>query len=122
MNLTYTQCKQLAAKGDLLEQVRALQDQPLWITEEQPLELSDIHAIQQGGCANGSFMPAVTYHIAIEVMGKYGTDILEYLEECYGELPVIPQGSSWSGICSMFYASAVEAWCSQFDLDGVDWD
>ena len=122
MNLTYTQCKQLAAKGDLLGQVRALQDQPLWITEEQPLELSDIHAIQQGGCESGAYMPAVTYNTARDVMHKYGGEIVEYIQDAIGELPAPNESTTWGHICTQYYSLAVELWCSQFELDGVNWD
>lgn len=122
MELTFTQCKQIAANGNLLETVRQLQDQPDWITEEGGLELADILSVQQGGCASGAFMPAVTYNTAIEVMTAHGTDIIEYLEDSLGELPTVPHGSTWGGICVHYYSYAVELWCCQFDLDAVNWD
>ena len=29
---------------------------------------------------------------------------------------------SWSGFASRLLSIAVEVWCNQFDLDGVNWD
>jgi len=93
---------------------------PAWIDEG--LEYYDIESIQQGGCASGAYMPAVTYFTAKETMNEYGNDVLQYIEDIYGELPEIPKGESWSGIAVFFLSVAVELWASQFDLDDVEDD
>ena len=127
MNITYTQCKQLRDLDFYHWQdiVGDLRSQPAWIT--QPLEIYDIQAIQHGGCESGAYMPAVTYYDAAQTMGKYGDDVFTYIESQYGELPDVPslfnlKQSSWGGIAVFFLSFAVELWCSQFDLTGVDWD
>lgn len=123
IELTYTQCKQLTANySDLREVVENLNDQPDWITVNQTLDMADIQAIQQGGCASGAYMPAVTYHTAKETMNTYGDEVLEYIEEVYGELPQPDAGESWSGIAVFYLSIAVELWAGAFDLDGVNWD
>jgi hypothetical protein len=93
-------------------------DQPAWITEH--LSGADIAAIRQGGCASGAYMPAVTYWQAGETMAEYGDDVLQFLEDAFGELPTVPHGESWMGIAAFFLSTAVECWVGQFD-DG-DWD
>ena len=119
---TYTQCKQLAANGDLRDTIEALDDQPQWITCNQALDIADIHAIQQGGCASGAYMPAVTYHTASQTMAAHGDDVLDYISDQLGELPKPSSDESWAGMAVFFLSYAVELWAGQFDLDGVDWD
>jgi hypothetical protein len=121
MQLSYTQCKQLAANySDLRGAIDELQSQPDWITQE--LDLADMQAIQQGGCASGAYMPAVTYHQALQTMEEHGDDVLQYIEDTLGELPQPDKGESWSGLAVFYLSYAVELWASQFDLDGVNWD
>jgi len=93
---------------------------PSWIDEG--LEFYDIESIQQGGCASGAYMPAVTYHTATQTMGEHGNDVLQYIEDTYGELPEIPKGESWGGIAVFFLSVAVELWAGQFDIDEVTED
>jgi len=93
--------------------------QPEWITE--PLTPYDIAAINQGGCASGAYMPAVTYYDAAQTMAKHGDAVLDYLEEQYGELPIIPDGTSWSDMAVLYLSWAVELWCREhYEL--ADWE
>ena len=66
-------------------------------------------------------MPAVTYHQALETMSEHGNDILNYLEEAYGGLPTVPNGSSWSGMAVFYLSDAIELWCSEREDQG-DWE
>jgi len=123
MELSFSQCKQLADNyyGDLRDIVDTLNDQPEWITDK--LDISDIQAIQHGGCASGAYMPAVTYYQAAETMAKHGDEILDFIESVNGlDLPAIPRLTSWSAIAVLYLSAAVELWCGQFDLDNVNWD
>ena len=121
MELSFTQCKQLATNYPVLRDVIAsMDDQPAWITED--LSVYDIQAIQQGGCDSGAYMPAVTYYQAIKTMSDNGDDVLQYIEDCIGELPLVPKGTSWGGIACFYLSYAVELWAGQFDLNNVDWD
>lgn len=83
-------------------------DVPAWI--EDDITGRDIAAIEQGGCASGAYMPAVTYHTAAQTMSKHGDDVLEYLQDVYGELPTPAKGESWSGIACHYLSLAVETW------------
>jgi hypothetical protein len=87
-------------------------DVPRWI--EQDIEGEQIESIQEGGCASGAYMPAVTYYNARQVMAEHGDDVLQYIEDHYGELPAVPTGESWSGISVFFLSVAVELWVGQF--------
>jgi len=85
--------------------------QPDWIAYE--LSPMDIASICQGGCASGSYMPAVTYHKAIATMGQHGDEILDYIERVYGEIPnPLDQYEevSWSGMACFYLSTAVELW------------
>jgi len=83
-------------------------DIPDWI--EQDITPNDIDAICQGGCASGAYMPAVTYYDAAQMMAKHGDSVLDYIDEQMGELPPIPEGTSWSGIAVLYLSFAVELW------------
>lgn len=93
---------------------------PAWIDEG--LEYYDIEAIQQGGCASGSYMPAVEYYNASKIMAEHGDKVLDYIEENLGEMPSPPKGESWSGIAVFYLSYAVELWAASFDLDEVETD
>lgn len=88
-------------------------DVPAWIDQE--LTTADVAAIVQGGCASGAYMPAVTYYTARKTMAEHGDEILQSIEECFGELPGPPTGSSWSGISVFYLSMAVELWASNAD-------
>ena len=96
-----------------------LQDNtPAWI--DQDLEYYDIASIQQGGCASGAYMPAVTYYQARQTMNDYGDDVLQYIEDQLGELPQPDKGESWSGMACFYLSVAVELWVNSFDLSDVE--
>ena len=91
---------------------------PAWI---EPVEVYDIASIQQGGCASGAYMPAVTYHTAKETMNEYGNDVLQYIEDQLGEIPQPDSGESWSGMAVFYLSYAVELWAGQFDVDNIEY-
>lgn len=93
--------------------------QPEWIT--QALSPSDIAAINQGGCASGAYMPAVTYHQAQDTMLAHGDQVLQYIEDNYGDLPEPERGISWSGLAVLWLSFAVELFCQEHD-GLADWD
>lgn len=83
-------------------------DVPEWI--DQDISCPTIAAIEQGGCASGAYMPAVTYYTAAQTMAKHGDDVLQYLQDVYGELPKPRDDESWSGIAVHYLSLAVETW------------
>lgn len=85
-------------------------DVPTWIDDD--ISPHDVAAIVQGGCASGAYMPAVTYHTAAVTMSLYGDDVLDYISDQLGELPMPDSGVSWSGIACHFLSIAVELWAS----------
>jgi hypothetical protein len=86
---------------------------PAWI--DQGLTLRDMEGIQDGGCASGAYMPAVTYHVALATMAQHGDDVLEYLEEHDADLTP-PKGESWSGLACYYLSMAVEIWAGDLDM------
>jgi hypothetical protein len=92
-------------------------DIPAWI--EQDLTIADVEAIQQGGCASGAYMPAVTYWQALETMTEYGDNVLQYIEDSMGEIPMPSQGSSWAGMAVHFVSMAVELWAGSIDCEDL---
>jgi hypothetical protein len=83
---------------------------PEWI--EQDISPYDIAAIVQGGCASGAYMPAVTYHRAAAIMAEHGDDVLDYITQSTGHLPLAPADTSWSGLACFYLSCAVELWAS----------
>lgn len=125
IDLTFTQCKQIAALSDLRSTVENMNAQPEWLEAmgEGIDSFCTIQAVNQGGCASGAFMPAVTYYTAAKIMGEFGDDILEYLEDCYGNVAPLERGTSWGSYCCQLVSDAVELWCAQFsELESVNWD
>jgi hypothetical protein len=124
INLTFTQCKQLKANGyEIQDFIDQIQNQPEFIQAAGWIDsICELQAIQQGGCASGAYMPAVTYSTALDVMSKHGNDVLEFIGNILGELPTPPVGESWAGMAVFYLSYAVELWAGQFDLHGVDWD
>ena len=83
---------------------------PAWI--EQDICAMTIASICQGGCASGAYMPAVTYHKAIDTMTDHGDEVLQYIQDSYGELPAPRSDDSWSGMACHYLSAAVELWAS----------
>ena len=96
-----------------------MNNQPTFITQD--ITPYDIAAINQGGCASGAYMPAVTYHLATETMAEHGNAVLDYIYETYGEVPAPPQNESWSGMAVFYLSTAVELFCSANE-DLSDWE
>ena len=92
---------------------------PQWL--DQDISPSTVAAICQGGCESGAYMPAVTYHEALETMRLHGDDVLQFLEDALGELPRnTPNGLhlkavSWSGLACFYVSCAVETWASSVE-------
>lgn len=85
-------------------------DVPAWIDDD--ISPADVAAIVQGGCSSGAYMPAVTYHRALATMAEHGDDVLQFIEDCWGELPNPPKGASWSGLACFYLSTAVEVWAA----------
>ena len=92
------------------EEITDLVDVPEFI--EQDITASQVAAIIQGGCASGAYMPAVTYHAARETMNEHGDDVLQFIEDAYGEIPKLPETTSWSSVAVFYMSVAVELWAS----------
>jgi hypothetical protein len=84
-NLSFSQCKQIINEecpSELRNVVERLNDQPKWLQSMGVIEeMCTLQSISQGGCASGAYMPAVTYHTALETMLEHGDDILSYIED-----------------------------------------
>lgn len=120
MYLTFSQCKQVAEITNLRDVCERMADVPEWI--DCDIELADVFAVNQGGCTSGAYMPAVTYHLASQTMAKFGDDVLEYIENNYGEIPAPNDGESWSGLACFYLSIAVELWCAQFsELSSIEY-
>lgn len=119
MRLTYTQCKAVIneyGRTSLEEWLEVINNQPEWLLQlgkiECPYTICDVAAY---GCSGGAYMPAVTYHEALECMNKYDDDMLNFLElqgyvATMGELDLLEAGSLGAlavNLCS----AAVTEWC-----------
>lgn len=95
---------------------------PAWVDSSALCDSDDIESICHGGCASGAYMPAVTYYTANQTMAAHGDDVLQFIEDSYGELPEVPNHSGWSAIAVFYLSVAVELWASnvQSQLEGLD--
>ena len=57
-------------------------------------------------------------------MVEHGDDVLAYIEDCFGELPELPESMSYSQMACFYLSTAIECWCNTVsdDLHGVDWE
>ena len=86
---------------------------PHWIDSD--IGVSTVASIMQGGCNSGAYMPAVTYNMALETMSAHGDEILQYVEDAFGELPDWREEYeeiSWKGMAVFYLSFAVELWAS----------
>ena len=81
---------------------------PAWI--EQDICAMTIASICQGGCASGAYMPAVTYYTALQTMSEHGDEVLQYIQDSYGELPAPRSDESWPGMACHYLSIAMELW------------
>ena len=126
IELTFTQCKQLAANvADIRVFLESVNAQPDFMQFEQMGvdSVAELQSIINSGCASNAHR-SVYYYDAAQCMALHGDDVLEYIENVLGELPAIEIGTSWNQIASVYLTTAIELWCGGFagDLDGVDWD
>ena len=108
----------MSSMYDCFKEVRELGiDVPDWI--DQSIAVETVAAILQGGCASGSYMPAVTYHDAAEIMSEFGDNVLDFLNYELGETPAPMQGESWSGLACFYLSCAVELWAEnvRFEIE-----
>jgi hypothetical protein len=89
---------------------------PEWVDQE--ITIGQIKDIVRGGCDSGAYMPAVTYHLAMETMGRFGDEVLEYIED-YIDMHTL-KGESWSGIAVKFLSCAVETWAHNVDIRDIE--
>ena len=125
--LSYTQCKQLVANvrdlREFLEDVTT--NQPEFIKSMGTIDsIYGIRSIQDGGCASGAYMPAVTYYTAVECMNEHYSEIEDILEDAFcGNWPVFDiSKENWRGFAVKLVSMAVEVWVNRFDLENVNWD
>lgn len=85
---------------------------PDWI--DQDITTYDVISLNQGGCASGAYMPAVTYNTAAGTMSYYGDEVLEYLRDHFYEskFEIDLNEHSWDGIAVKFLSTAVDLWAS----------
>lgn len=93
-------------------------DVPAWI--EQDITCADVAALLQGGCASGSYMPAVTYHQALATMSDHGDDVLAYIDATLGLSEFRSDEQSWSGLACDYLSTAVELWASSVENEIED--
>ena len=101
--------------------VSTLLDVPVWIVPD--IDFYQVRSIQEGGCASGAYMPAVTYYEAAETMAEYGEQVTDFLADAWGEpIEFDPAEDGWAGFAVRVVSLAVELWAGAIldALDGAD--
>ena len=93
---------------------------PDWLDEDfSPYDMAGVY---HGGCASGSYMPAVTYWQAKETMAHYGEKIWEYLQDHYVlDNNILNLDTSWGNLLCNIVSMAVELWVSENYDYVADW-
>lgn len=81
---------------------------PSWI--EWDISPMTIASICNGGCASGSYMPAVTYWQALRTMNEHGDAVMQYIEDAFGYIPQPDNGEGWGQLACRYLSTAVELW------------
>ena len=115
ITLTFSQCKAIVNAGlDLRESVESLNNQPEFMLDDlfgmSIDSVEELSSIIQCGCASNAHA-SVYYYGAGKCMAEHGDDVLEYLENSYGEIPAPREGSSWNSLASDYLSAAIESWC-----------
>lgn len=71
----------------------------------------DVAGILQGGCASGSWMPAVTYGTATGILLEHESEVLDLIEG-YGAFTFDPENESLGGFHCKLVSCGVEIWCA----------
>ncbi len=124
-SLTFTQCKQLTENGtDLRNFLETMNSQPEFLVSMGEIEsIAELQEIQQGGCKSGAYMPAVTYHTALDTMANHSDSVEQWCGDCFPEgIVFYPETETFGGFAVKLVSVAVEEWARQFNLDGVSWD
>ena len=100
---------------------------PEWIeadrfTMDHTQAVCSLRDLIRGGCASGCYMPACEYSTATKTMSDHGSEVNEYVQECFGEIPAMEGEYSHAQYCCHVLCIAVELWASNA-LDTLDeWD
>ena len=83
ISLTYTQCKTLLNNGfNLRDIIEEWNNQPAFLEFMGVMDsVEKLVSIIEGGSDNGAYMPAVTYHTALECMNKHYESFIEALKD-----------------------------------------
>ena len=126
IKLTNDQIEQLESNGYDIDHFREeIESQPSFIVEMGAIDsLSDMHAIQQGGCESGAYVPAVTYYTAKKILLEHENEILELINLLHytDEMTFDMQNETIGQFAVKIVSLAVDVWVGQFDLHGVDWN
>lgn len=98
-----------------------LEEAPAFVREFEWDEPS-ISDLAHYGANSGVFMPAVTYADAKLFMAYWGDDVVEYINDCCGELLPPQPDLSWSGINVFYMSTAFELWAQHALLQLEDED
>ena len=101
---------------------RVVADVPEYV--EEWVTYSTVMAIYQGGCASGSYMPAVKYRDALDTMALHGDEVVDALRDsgCFlEEFFLIDDDTSYAGFACRLLSAAVELWVrevvAQYEYD-----
>ena len=124
IELTQSQVEQLESNGYDIDEFREMiANQPDFIKKMGAIDsISDLQAIEQGGCESGAYMPAVTYYTAKNIMVEYHSEIENIVSDVVDHFMFNPAIDGFDGFCVEIVSIAVECWVSRFNLEGVDWD
>lgn len=100
--------------------VSELEDNSLCFEWIEDMDGDQITNITEDGCASGAYMPAVTYHAALETMTEHGDSVFSFLEDYYGDEIPPPSILSWSSIAVHYLSVAVETWAFLFTVEEDD--
>ena len=71
-------------------------------------------------CEDSAAFAPETACVVCRFMHDMGDEVLDYLENTQGELPVPPQGCSWSGMAVFYLSCAVELWAAGAEYEALD--
>jgi len=91
---------------------------PSWWPDDN-LTLADIEGIQRTRRAGQAYMSAVCYASALSHMDCCGDDVMKFIEDMLGGIPILQKTISCSGLAVYYLSLAIDLYCQQFDTKEI---
>ena len=84
---------------------------PSWITTD--ITPSDLAAVHREKLENTELWGSRVAPMALEIMAKHGSDVLNFITDRCGTLPELPENIAWRDMAAFYLRHAVNQWANE---------